>query len=74
MRVLLKYKIAVFGILFGAIAGYAYYHFIGCASGTCAITSSPVNSTLYGSIMGGLLFSSFKKDKVKILQTKKEEE
>lgn len=74
MRVLLKYKIAVFGILFGAIAGYAYYHFIGCASGTCAITSSPVNSTLYGSMMGGLLFSSFKKDKVKILQTKKEEE
>ncbi len=74
MRVLLKYKIAVLGILFGAIAGYAYYHFIGCASGTCAITSSPVNSTLYGSMMGGLLFSSFKKDKVKILQTKKEEE
>jgi len=52
------------GILIGAIAGYAYYHFVGCASGTCAITSKPLNSTLYGSLMGGLLFNMFvKKEK-----------
>ncbi|SEA41813.1 hypothetical protein SAMN05443667_104139 [Flavobacterium gillisiae] len=49
------------GILIGAIAGYAYYHFVGCASGTCAITSKPLNSTLYGSLMGGLLFYMFVK-------------
>jgi Family of unknown function (DUF6132) len=47
------------GVFIGAIAGYAYYYYIGCASGTCAITSKPINSTLYGSLMGGLLFNMF---------------
>lgn len=49
------------GIILGAVAGYTYYRLIGCASGTCAITSSPVNSTIYFSIMGGILFSMFQK-------------
>ncbi|SOE19719.1 hypothetical protein SAMN06298216_0223 [Spirosomataceae bacterium TFI 002] len=48
------------GTILGAVAGYAYFHFVGCNSGTCAITSKPLNSTLYGSVMGALLFSSFK--------------
>jgi hypothetical protein len=47
------------GVILGAIAGYAYYYFVGCASGTCAITSKPLNSTLYGAVMGGLLFNLF---------------
>lgn len=47
------------GVVVGLIAGYAYYHFVGCASGTCAITSKPINSTLYGGLMGGLLFNIF---------------
>lgn len=52
------------GIGIGAVAGYLYYHFIGCASGTCAITSKPLNATLYGSAMGGLVFNMFiKKEK-----------
>ena len=56
------------GVVVGAIAGYVYYFYIGCASGTCAITSKPLNSTLYGGLMGGLLFNMFvtspkKKDK-----------
>ena len=59
---LLKYKGAVIGVLVGAVGGYLYYHFVGCTSGTCAITSQPVNSTLYGAMMGGLLFSSFKRE------------
>lgn len=51
------------GIIIGAIAGYLYWQQVGCASasGTCAITSKPVNSTLYGSMMGGLLFSMLHK-------------
>ena len=56
-----KHALLIAGILSGAIGGYLYYHFVGCASGTCAITSKPVNSTLYGALMGGLLFSIFKK-------------
>jgi hypothetical protein len=51
------------GVIIGAIGGYTYYHYVGCASGTCTITSKPVNSTLYGALMGGLLFSIFKKEK-----------
>lgn len=72
MNFILKYKIAIIGILAGAIGGYLYYHFIGCASGSCAITSQPVNSTLYGALMGGLLFTSFKKDKRKSEKNKTE--
>ena len=47
------------GVVVGLIAGYVYYHFVGCASGTCAITSKPINSTLYGGLMGGLIFNIF---------------
>jgi hypothetical protein len=47
------------GIVLGAIGGYLYYHYVGCASGTCMITSKPLNSTLYGALMGGLLFNIF---------------
>jgi len=53
------------GIIIGGIAGYLYYHFVGCASGSCAITSKPVNSTLYGGLLGGLLFNMFVKEEKK---------
>lgn len=43
------------GLVIGAVAGYLYWHFVGCTSGTCAITSKAPNSTLYGLVMGGLL-------------------
>lgn len=63
MNFIIKNKLAIIGVIAGAIAGYLYYYFVGCASGTCAITSKPVNSTLYGAVMGGLLFSIFKDKK-----------
>lgn len=47
------------GVAIGAIAGYLYYFYVGCASGTCAITSKPLNSSLYGAVMGGMIFSMF---------------
>lgn len=46
------------GILIGAGAGYLYYYYVGCTGGTCAITSRPIPSTLYGAMMGGLLLSA----------------
>lgn len=49
------------GVVVGAVAGYLYYFYVGCASGTCAITSKPLNSTLYGGLMGGLVFNMFVK-------------
>jgi hypothetical protein len=63
MEFLLKYKFTVAGIFAGALAGYLYYHFVGCHSGICSITSSPVNSTLYVSAMGGLFFNMFDSDR-----------
>jgi len=47
----------------GAAAGYAYYYYIGCASGTCAITSNPYISTGYGMIIGALLIDKPKSEK-----------
>ncbi|MGV8878120.1 MAG: DUF6132 family protein [Sphingobacteriaceae bacterium] len=55
-------------VLVGAIGGFAYYYFIGCSSSTCAITSKPLNSTLYGALIGGLLAGSLKKEQPKTEQ------
>ena len=49
---ILKNKLMLLGVLLGGIAGYLYYHFIGCVTGTCAITSKPLNSTVYYAVMG----------------------
>nr|WP_294861281.1 DUF6132 family protein [uncultured Fluviicola sp.] len=58
-RFLKNYRLGLIGVILGGVGGYAYYHFIGCSSGSCPITSKPVNSILYGSMMGFLLLSSF---------------
>ena len=58
-----KYKLGLIGIVLGGILGYAYYHFIGCNTGTCAITSKPINSSVYGMVMGYLILSNFEKTK-----------
>lgn len=57
-----KHLLTIVGIGLGLLAGYLYWHFVGC-QGTCAITSNPRNSTLYGGMIGGLVFSLFKKEK-----------
>lgn len=49
------------GAVLGAVSGYAYWYYIGCLSGSCSITSSPINSSLYGAVMGGLFMSIFDK-------------
>ncbi|MEO6814250.1 MAG: DUF6132 family protein [Ginsengibacter sp.] len=64
-NVLRKYQLTIIGIILGAIGGYLYYHFVGCNSGTCAITSKPINSSLYGALMGGLTGNIFKKSNAK---------
>ena len=62
-EILKEQVLAIFGIILGAIGGYLYWHYIGCVSGTCPITSSPIMSTIWGALLGGLLLSMFKKDK-----------
>jgi hypothetical protein len=63
MKFILKHRLLLIGLLTGAAGGFLYYYFVGCASGTCPITSKPLNSTLYGALMGALLFSSLEKEK-----------
>ncbi|MEX2235256.1 MAG: DUF6132 family protein [Cyclobacteriaceae bacterium] len=55
----MKYLKWIIGIIVGASIGFSYWYFIGCNTGTCAITSSPLNSTLYGGLMGILLVNTF---------------
>ena len=46
------------GVLIGGTLGFLYYYFIGCTSGSCAITSSPISSILFGGVFGLLITSS----------------
>lgn len=38
----------------GAILGFLYYRFVGCEGGTCAITSNPYLSIIFGGLLGFL--------------------
>lgn len=62
---LIRNKLSVAGFIIGGIGGFVYWKLVGCNSGTCAITSSPRNSTIYFAIMGALVFSIFEKQKAK---------
>jgi uncharacterized protein YcfJ len=59
----LNNKWVIAGVIIGAIGGFLYWKQIGCSTGTCMITSKWHNSTMYGALMGGLLFSMFRRGK-----------
>lgn len=59
MNIWHKRAIAVF---IGAAAGFSYYYFIGCVSGTCPITSNPYLTTGYGMLLGYLFIDTPKKE------------
>jgi len=59
-------------VLLGALGGYLYYTFVGC-NGSCAITGSPVNSTLYGSLFG-LILTDWKQVKLLLINKKDKEQ
>ncbi|MCA0426276.1 MAG: DUF6132 family protein [Bacteroidetes bacterium] len=65
MELIKKYRFALIGGAIGALAGLAYWYFVGCKDGTCAITSNPWRSSAYGFIMGILAGDGFKKEKKK---------
>ncbi len=42
----------ILGGIIGAMAGYIYWREIGCSTGTCPITSKPLNSVVYFGVLG----------------------
>jgi hypothetical protein len=36
----------------GGVGGFLYYYYVGCASGTCGITSNPYASIAFGGLFG----------------------
>ena len=60
---LLTNKLYLIGTAIGAFGGFLYWKYVGCLTGTCAITSNPFRSTLYFAALGALILGSFKKEK-----------
>ncbi len=42
-------------VVIGGGLGYGYYRLVGCSTGACPLTATPLRAILYGSTMG-LLF------------------
>ena len=61
---IIKNKLYFLGAVIGAIAGFLYWKYVGCLTGTCSITASPLNSTIYFAIFGSILFGLFTKQSV----------
>lgn len=57
IKLLKKYRLLLFGILIGGIAGYLYWYFVGCLDGTCPLSMSPFVNIIRGSLLGGLVLS-----------------
>jgi hypothetical protein len=51
----------LYPVAFGALLGWAYWYFVGCASGSCPLTSRWWTSTLYGAIAGATFLIPSKK-------------
>ncbi|MCC5926207.1 MAG: hypothetical protein JJU41_06550 [Bacteroidetes bacterium] len=53
----------IISAVIGASAGFAYYYYIGCVTGTCPIQTNPWLSTSFGTLFGVTLlpdvFSKF---------------
>jgi hypothetical protein len=51
----LKYRKYIIGIMIGVAAGYLYFFFVGCKTGSCPITGHSYSSSLAGGFMGYLI-------------------
>ena len=67
---ILKNKLYFIGAFIGALTGFLYWKYVGCLTGTCSITSSLINSSVYFALIGALLFGAFSKQ-TRTTETKK---
>jgi hypothetical protein len=59
-----KFLVISIGIVVGLIAGFLYWKKVGCASGTCPLTSHWYSTTAVGGVLG-YLFSDIFASKIK---------
>lgn len=60
IQFVINHKWRFIGSILGFVAGYLYWFYIGCSSGSCPIQSTWYTSSLYGALLG-YLFSDLKK-------------
>ena len=60
MKLMRKYLFEITGAAMGALAGFLYWKYVGCISGTCPIQTSPYISTVFWALIGILLGSMLK--------------
>lgn len=60
-QLLIKWRRPMLFTAVGALAGLAYYGFVGCSTGSCVITASPVRTMIYTGLIGWLLSGVFGK-------------
>lgn len=60
---IIRNKLYFIGGIAGAVAGFFYWKYVGCLTGTCGMTAHPLKSTIYFALLGALTFGVFKKDK-----------
>ncbi len=51
MNLILTKRI-ILGLVVGAVLGFAYQKLVGCRTGTCPLTATPLRTMLYGGFMG----------------------
>ncbi len=51
MNILLAKRILL-GLAVGGALGFGYQKLVGCTTGTCPLTATPLRTMLYGGIMG----------------------
>lgn len=47
------------GLVIGGALGYVYQRLVGCSTGTCPLTATPLRAITYGAVMG-LLWAAAK--------------
>ena len=60
---LIKYRFKILFVVLGGVAGFLYWRFVGCTSGTCPITSNWYASVPYGMLFGWLISDLVKPNK-----------
>lgn len=53
----------IIGMVAGGTAGFLYYYYIGCASGSCALKSNPYYNIVLGILLGYLIADMIRKKK-----------